>query len=95
MQILPIRVRNALYAGWRKPVRSVQSAGAALECGNSQRLMMRAVPGIDRILDARHRQRRFRHVSRQHDTASAVRLESAVLFAVRQACIQRQHFGMP
>ncbi len=49
---------------------------------------------IDDVLDARHRQRGFRHVGGQHDAAAVVRLEYPVLLAVRQARIQRQHLGM-
>ena len=49
---------------------------------------------IDHIFDPRHRQRGFRHVGRQHNTPPAVRLEDAVLFAIRQSRIQRQHFRM-
>ena len=49
---------------------------------------------IDDVLDARHRQRGFRHVGGQHDAAAVVRLEHPVLLAVRQARIQRQHLGM-
>ncbi|MNG80788.1 hypothetical protein D3C79_394270 [compost metagenome] len=38
---------------------------------------------IDDILDARHRQRGFRHVGRQHNAAAMMRLKHPVLFAVR------------
>ena len=49
---------------------------------------------VDHVFDARHGERGFRHVGRQDDAASAVRLEDAVLFAVGQAGIQRQDLGV-
>ena len=49
--------------------------------------------GVDHIADARHRQRGLGHVGGQHDAPSAMRLEDAVLFRLRQAGEQRQHLG--
>ena len=49
---------------------------------------------VDHVFNARYGQRSFGHVGRQHDAAPAVRLEHAVLLAVRQARVQRQDLGM-
>ena len=50
-------------------------------------------PGVDHVADARHGQRGFGHVGRQHDAPLAAgRLEDAVLLASRQAREQRQDF---
>ena len=50
-------------------------------------------PGVDHVADARHRQRRFSDVGRQHDAPPAVGAEHAVLLFERHARIQRQDFG--
>ena len=45
---------------------------------------------VDHVADARHRQRRLRHVRRQDHAAQAVRLEHAMLLGRRQPRVQRQ-----
>ena len=50
--------------------------------------------GVDDVFNPRYGQRGFRDVGRQHNAPSAVRLEHAVLFAVRKPRIKRQDFGM-
>ena len=50
--------------------------------------------GIDHIFNAGHGQGGFRHVGRQHDASSAVRLKNPVLLGVGQARVERQNFGM-
>ena len=49
---------------------------------------------VNHIFNARYGQRGFGHVGRQHNAAPAVRLEHAVLLAVRQARVQRQDLGV-
>ena len=48
--------------------------------------------GIDHVADSRHRQRGLGDVGRQHDPATGVRLEDAMLLRCRQSRIQREHF---
>ena len=50
--------------------------------------------GIDHEMNARHRQRGFGDIGRQHDAPLRAGIEHTVLIARRQSCIQRQHFGM-
>ena len=50
-------------------------------------------PRINDVAYARHGQRGFRHVGRQHDAAALVRLKDAALLLRRLACEQRQHLG--
>ena len=45
---------------------------------------------VDHVFDPRYGQRGFRHVGRQNDASPAVRLEDAVLLAVRKARVKRQ-----
>ena len=49
---------------------------------------------IDHVADARHRQRGFGDVGRQHDAALGAGVEHPVLVAHRQPRVQRQHFGL-
>ena len=49
---------------------------------------------IDHVVDARHRQRGFGHVGRQHDAPLRAGVEHAVLVAPGQPRVQRHHFGM-
>ncbi|CCJ88752.1 putative periplasmic protein kinase ArgK and related GTPases of G3E family [Cronobacter turicensis 564] len=50
--------------------------------------------GVYHIFNARHRQRGFRHVGRQHNASPRMRLEYPVLLAVGEARIKRQHLGV-
>ena len=50
---------------------------------------------VDHVADARHRQRRLRHVRRQDHAAQAVRLEHAMLLGRRQPRVQRQDLDVP
>ena len=49
---------------------------------------------VDHVADARHRERGFGHVGRQHDAPPAVLLKDAVLLGLRQPREQRQHLGV-
>ena len=51
--------------------------------------------GIDDVADARHGQRGFRDIGRQHDAPARARVEHLVLVAHRQPRVQRNHFGGP
>lgn len=49
--------------------------------------------GVDYVFDARHGERGFGHIGRQHDAPfAAARVENFVLFGVRQTGKQRQDF---
>ena len=50
--------------------------------------------GVNRIPDARHRERGFGHVGGQHDAPAAVAFKNAVLLGLAQTRKQRQHFGV-
>ena len=78
--------------------------GALVGCGLADRLDLQLLDlvavavaldargaGVDHILDARHRQRGFGNVGRQHDAPRAVRLEDAVLLGLAQSREQRHH----
>ena len=49
---------------------------------------------IHHVADARHRQRGFGHVGRQHQAPARARVEHAVLVGRRQPRVQRHHFGL-
>ena len=49
---------------------------------------------IDHVMDARHRQRGFGDVGREHDAPLRAGMEHAVLVARGQPRVQRQHLGM-
>ncbi|SAF75034.1 Uncharacterised protein [Enterobacter kobei] len=75
------RLRNRLY--WQ-----ALHLGAVAVAADTRRAR------VDHVFDPRYGQRGFRHVGRQHNAASAVRLEHAVLLAVRQARVQGQDLRM-
>src|SRR6185312_14747706 len=47
--------------------------------------------GIDDVADARHGERCFRDIGREHDAAAAVRVEDAVLLLLRQPREERKN----
>ena len=50
--------------------------------------------GVDHVVDARHGQRGFRNIRRQHDAPLRAGIEHPVLVARRQPGVQRQHLGV-
>ena len=50
--------------------------------------------GIDDVANARHGQRRLRHIRRQHNPPAAVLLKHAVLLRRREPGIERKDFGI-
>ena len=49
--------------------------------------------GVDHVADARHGQRGFGDVGREHDAPLRSRLEHAILLGCGQARVQGEHFG--
>ena len=49
---------------------------------------------VDHVADARHGERGFGDVGRQHDPPAGVAVKNPVLFSLAQSCKQRQHFGI-
>ncbi|KWV87240.1 hypothetical protein PFLmoz3_03088 [Pseudomonas fluorescens] len=49
---------------------------------------------VDHVANARHGQRGFRDVGRQHHAPARVGLENALLLGRRQPCVQRQNLGV-